>query len=119
MVFFLTLFPLQVPASSFGLTDEQILQADEAELNRWAPLRKLVQYRTPDVERMDIKRFSKRANNKVFEGYFILLVLLVCFLARAVLTIFWCAAASERYVSVDANGRGPNDAATQAQAFAN
>ena len=47
----------QVPPNDFGLTAEELLYSEERELNRWAPLRKVVTYREEDEESKDIRKY--------------------------------------------------------------
>ena len=54
----------EVPANDFGLDVEDILAADDKELNQWASLKKATQYRTYDEEKKDIKKYQKRADRK-------------------------------------------------------
>lgn len=58
----------EVPANDFGLTPEEILLADDKELNAWVSLRKAVQYRSSDEEHRDRKRFKQRSKDAVGIG---------------------------------------------------
>ncbi|XP_015791922.1 protein KRI1 homolog [Tetranychus urticae] len=53
----------EVPANDFGLTPEELLFADDKELNRWVSLKKTCQYRPMEEETYDIKIYGRRAND--------------------------------------------------------
>merc|ERR1712098_195324 len=56
-----------VQANDFGLSVEEVLTAEDKELNAWASLRKTCQYRNEDDERKDFHFYrnkSKDANLK-------------------------------------------------------
>uniref|UniRef100_F1KY59 Protein KRI1 homolog n=1 Tax=Ascaris suum TaxID=6253 RepID=F1KY59_ASCSU len=52
-----------VAANSFGLTADEILNADDRQLNAWASLKKVTAYRTDAEERYDIQAYEKKAKN--------------------------------------------------------
>ncbi|UYV77591.1 KRI1, partial [Cordylochernes scorpioides] len=51
----------QVMANDFGLTTEEILLADEDELNKWADFNKIRQRRTDKEEQYDCQAYQKKA----------------------------------------------------------
>lgn len=50
----------EVEANDFGLSTEEVLQADEKELNKWVSVKKMSQYRAKEDEERDKARFSRR-----------------------------------------------------------
>ncbi|KAE9550570.1 hypothetical protein FO519_006228 [Halicephalobus sp. NKZ332] len=61
-----------VPANNFGLTTDEILNADDKQLNQWVSVKKASQYRSEKEEEYDKQAYSKKASNvaikaKIFE----------------------------------------------------
>ena len=59
-------------SANYGLTDEEILLADEKELNRWISLRKSQQY---EDDKQDIEKFNRKGKNlrlkrKIFKSLY-------------------------------------------------
>ncbi|CAL2031648.1 unnamed protein product [Caenorhabditis brenneri] len=52
-----------VEANDFGLSTEEILEADERQLNAWASLKKVTAYRTPQEEFFDRKAYQRKAED--------------------------------------------------------
>lgn len=53
----------QTKPSTFGLTVDEILKADDKELNQWFSLKKIVKYRTPHQEEKDERKFANKQHN--------------------------------------------------------
>lgn len=53
----------QTKPSTFGLTVDEILKADDKELNQWFSLKKIVKYRTPHQEEKDDRKFANKQHN--------------------------------------------------------
>ncbi|KAI0982612.1 hypothetical protein GJ496_006876 [Pomphorhynchus laevis] len=50
--------------NDFGLDTDEILKAEDKELNKWVSLKKMVQYRTDEQEKFDCKAYKKHRNNR-------------------------------------------------------
>ncbi|KTG34419.1 hypothetical protein cypCar_00025453 [Cyprinus carpio] len=62
----------EVVQNDFGLTADEILKAEESELNRWCSLRKTCMYRSEREELCDVKNFQIKArNNKKKQQVFV------------------------------------------------
>ncbi|TNM97599.1 hypothetical protein fugu_015755 [Takifugu bimaculatus] len=53
----------QVIANDFGLTADEILNADDCELNHWCSLKKTCMFRSDKEEKCDLKNFKIKAQN--------------------------------------------------------
>ncbi|GIX68212.1 protein KRI1 homolog [Caerostris extrusa] len=53
----------KVIPNDFGLTVDEILAAQDRELNQWCSVKKTCQYRRDDEEKYDIQAFEKKAQN--------------------------------------------------------
>ncbi|XP_046388269.1 protein KRI1 homolog [Ischnura elegans] len=65
----------KVIPNDFGLSVEEILSADDKELNRWCSLKKAVQIRPEDSEKYDLQAYRKKSSNfnlkkKVFRSIY-------------------------------------------------
>jgi protein KRI1 len=50
----------KVIPNDFGLSTEEMLACNKGELNRWAPLRKIVGYRTQEEEARDVRKYKRK-----------------------------------------------------------
>ena len=53
----------RVEPNSFGLTTEEILDLEDAQLNAWVSVKKTTAYKTPDEERMERLVYERKAQN--------------------------------------------------------
>ncbi|RWS27758.1 KRI1-like protein [Leptotrombidium deliense] len=65
----------KVPENDFGLTSEELLFADDKELNKWVSLKKISQYRTDDEEQFDQKSYATKKSmlelkKKIFKSIY-------------------------------------------------
>lgn len=65
----------QVHSNDFGLTNDELLFADDKELNRWVSLKKTCQYRDDDEEIRDGKVYANKSKNlalkkKIFQSIY-------------------------------------------------
>ncbi|KAJ8306136.1 hypothetical protein KUTeg_016681, partial [Tegillarca granosa] len=54
----------KVTANDYGLSTNEILKCREKELNAWASIKKMSQYRTEEEEGIDLKIYQNKAKNK-------------------------------------------------------
>lgn len=64
-----------VEPNDFGLTDQEIMMADDKELNKWCSLKKMSQFRSKEQEVYDKNVYSKKASNlelkkKIFKSIY-------------------------------------------------
>ncbi|CAK9806704.1 Protein KRI1 homolog [Anthophora plagiata] len=57
----------KVVPNDFGLTVEEILMADDRELNRWCSLKKALQHKSEHAELNDVQMFKRRAQNEALK----------------------------------------------------
>jgi len=57
----------EVLANDYGLSTEELLAAEDKELNRWASLKKMVQYRDEADERRDKQSYKRRRTDIAFK----------------------------------------------------
>ncbi|EFO28278.1 hypothetical protein LOAG_00202 [Loa loa] len=63
-----------VPANDFGITVDELLNADDRQLNAWASLKKATAYRSEAEELYDIKAYKKKALNLLKKKEFSVLI---------------------------------------------
>ncbi|CAH1403412.1 unnamed protein product [Nezara viridula] len=54
----------EVVPNDYGLSVEEILMADDSELNKWASVKKIIKYRPEHVEKNEVKIYSKKAKDE-------------------------------------------------------
>lgn len=54
----------KVVPNNYGLSVEEILMADDKELNKWCPLRKALRYKSEHVEENDVRMYKQKAANE-------------------------------------------------------
>jgi len=54
----------EVVSNNYGLSVDEILQAEDRELNEWCSLKKATRYNTEEEEKKDRQRYKKKGRNK-------------------------------------------------------
>ncbi|XP_014612314.1 PREDICTED: protein KRI1 homolog isoform X1 [Polistes canadensis] len=54
----------KVVPNDYGLTVEEILTADDKELNKWCSLKKALQYKPEHIEQNQVKEYQRKAQNE-------------------------------------------------------
>ncbi|XP_050445037.1 protein KRI1 homolog [Cataglyphis hispanica] len=54
----------KVVPNDYGLSVEEILMADDKELNKWCPLRRALRYKSEHVEENDVRMYKQKAANE-------------------------------------------------------
>ncbi|XP_070160841.1 protein KRI1 homolog [Polyergus mexicanus] len=54
----------KVVPNDYGLSVEEILMADDKELNKWCPLRKALRYKSEHVEENDVRMYKQKSANE-------------------------------------------------------
>ncbi|KAJ9586169.1 hypothetical protein L9F63_020191, partial [Diploptera punctata] len=54
----------KVIPNSFGLSIDEILKADDKELNKWCSLKRTVQHRPEQIEKYDVHAYERKAKNE-------------------------------------------------------
>ncbi|KAF7998317.1 hypothetical protein HCN44_009715 [Aphidius gifuensis] len=57
----------KVEPNDYGLTVEEILMADEKELNKWCSLKNALKHKTPEEEKYEIKKYKQKAQNEEYK----------------------------------------------------
>ncbi|XP_047370842.1 protein KRI1 homolog [Vespa velutina] len=57
----------KVVPNDYGLTVEEILTADDKELNKWCSLKKALQYKPEHVEQTHVKEYQRKAQNEALK----------------------------------------------------
>lgn len=57
----------KVVPNDYGLTVEEILTADDKELNKWCSLKKALQYKPEHVEQTHVKEYQRKAQNETLK----------------------------------------------------